>query len=628
MKGYKLILTEKPSVAKDFAKALNAKPQKGYYITSDKKYVIVFAYGHLLTIDNSSIAPSRWEWKTLPIIPERFSYTLIDDSGVKKQFNLIKRLLKDTEEVIVATDAGREGELIARLILQYAGWKGPAYRIWTSEALSKEVILRELNNLKPLSQFDSVFHEALARQHADWLVGINLSRATTLKKINGQKNRDTRKDRNVGNKKRKEVWSVGRVQTPVLSMVVKRFLERKNFKSQIYYVVQALLSHQNTEFKASLKLPEGDEKEEDRKNGKNGENRESKGLKKEEAEEIVKYLSDADTGIVSAVKHSQKKELPPLLHSLTSLQREANKLYGFSAQKTLNIAQKLYEVYKALSYPRTDATHLDETTQTRNLVKRVLSMLGYKHLIPAVDRAGKRVFDSSKLTDHYALIPLRPLPQEATKDERLIYNLVLRKFVGAFMDPYVYEIFNLEIKIKDKLFVASLRKDIQSGWKELYQKEKEPQKEQKAESEFSIQENDQVKVNKIEYVQRKTQPPAPYTEGTLLKQMERLGLGTPATRSIILETLKKRNYLITKGKILEPTPKGLELIEFYNNKEISSPEMTAEWEKRLEKIRKKEEKYQSFIESIKEFVKLQIKQINHSDNLSSTTADTPADPAP
>jgi len=581
-----LILTEKPSQARDIARALKCQKKEGYFVCGN--FLITWAFGHLFEIDDS-IAPKEWSLETLPIFPEKFKLKL--KKGAKKQFEVIKKLLKSVDEVIIGSDPGREGELIAREILLMAGWKNwkKVKRMWSSEALTPEVVKKALKNLKPSSEFDSLYFSALGRQHADWIVGINLTRLVSLKSSDGS------------------VWSVGRVQTPTLRLIVEREKEIESFKPQPYFLIKALFEKEGKNFEGILILSKDDfknlisqEEEEEEETRK-----ETPGIKdKSLAFKIFKEIKDTPEGVVSKVFKKTKKEFPPLLHSLTTLQREANKLYGFSAQKTLQIAQKLYEEHKIISYPRTDSKHLAESNKT--LVKEVLKKLGKEELIKNVDKVGKRVFDDTKLTDHHAIIPLNPPKTKLTKDEEKIYNLIKRRFLGAFMKPYEYEITTVLIKVKNYTFVARGKVDKELGWKELY-------KEKEEKSKLPVLKKGQ-KLQKLKAFleERKTSPPPRYTEGTLLKKMEKLGLGTPATRSQIIETLKERGYIISKGKSLIPTDKGKELINKLIGSKVSSPEMTAEWEKSLENIYRKKlgyNGYKEFLERIKEFTKEEVEKL-------------------
>jgi len=557
----KVILTEKPSVAKDIAKALGHYTQGKDHIKAGE-YVIVWALGHLLEIDDG-VAPEKWDLESLPIFPERFLY-----KAKNSHFFAVKKILSQAREVIVATDAGREGELIARLILMHSGWKGwdRTYRLWTSKALTPEVVRRELKALKPIREFDSLFWSAIARQHADWLVGINLTRAVSLRARNG-------------------VWSVGRVQTPTLALIVKRTIERENFKPQPYFVIKGVFSKDGKVYEGLLVLKEKEER-----------------LSEEKAKEIVKELEKESAGEVVVFQEERKREYAPPLFSLTSLQRKANEKFGWSASKTLAVAQRLYEELKCISYPRTDAQHLSE--ENKELVKEVLKKLGREDLIENVDKVGKRVFDDSKLTDHHAIIPLDRLPREANEDDKRLYEVIKNRFFAVFMPAFEY----ISIKVITKLgkyeFVSHGRKVLALGWREV-----EPLEETQPDLSF-LRKGDRVKKEKVLAQKKFTEPPPAYTEGSLLKEMEKLSLGTPATRASIIETLKERGYVYLKGKSLIATEKGKTLIKFLEGRKIIQPEMTSEWEKKLESIytqRLGKRGYDEFLEGIKGFVEEELK---------------------
>jgi DNA topoisomerase-3 len=552
----KVILTEKPSVAKDIAKGIGSYSQNKEHIRAGE-YVIVWAMGHLLEIDDS-VAPEKWDIESLPIFPERFLY-----KAKNPHFFTVKKILSQARGVIVATDAGREGELIARLILLHSGWKNwdRTYRLWTSKALTPEVVRKELKALKPIKEFDSLYWSAIARQHADWLVGINLTRAVSLKAKNG-------------------VWSVGRVQTPTLALIVKRTIERENFKPQPYFVTKGVFSKDGKVYEGLLVL-KGEE-------GK---------LSEEKAKQILKELEKESTGEVAGFQEERKKEYAPHLFSLTSLQRRANEKFGWSASKTLRVAQKLYEELKCISYPRTDAQHLSE--ENKELVKEVLKKLGREDLVENVDKVGKRVFDDSKLTDHHAIIPLDRLPKEADEDDRKLYELIKSRFFAVFMPAFEYLSFKVITKLGKYEFVSYGRKVLALGWREV-----EPLEETQPDLSF-LRKGDRVKKEKVLAQKKWTEPPPAYTEGSLLKEMERLSLGTPATRASIIETLKERGYVFLKGKSLIATEKGKALIKFLEGRKIIQPEMTSEWEKKLESIytqKQGKRGYEEFLEGIKGFV--------------------------
>jgi DNA topoisomerase III len=584
----KVILTEKPSVARDIAKVFpNAKANDGY-IDCGSGYFITWAFGHLIEIAKSN-APHRWDLNNLPILPGEFYYEVTKDKTT--QFKIIKSLLTKADGVIIATDSGREGELIARLILKQADWTrwNETKRFWSSQALSEEVIKHELKNLKFSSHYDSLFYSALARQQSDWLCGINLTQLFTLRSGSG-------------------TWSVGRVQTPTLALIVNRDKLRNDFQKEEYYSVKAQFEAKEGKYSGLLKF--GDTGANQSQGTKEGESEDGipknpdKLLKKEQAEKILSEIVNEKQGVIKTLKKEDKQEAPPLLHSLTSLQREANSVHGFSASKTLSVAQGLYETQKVISYPRTESQHLGESSM--QLARDVLKKLNKDKLIPEVDNVGKRVFDDSKLTDHHALIPLMPPNDRLSPDEVKVYILIARKFTGAFMPLYKYEKTTITTTLKEYEFITSGIVVTQPGWKGLYTEEKKndgplPQ----------VTEKEKVTHLKSELEQKFTQPPAAFNESTLLKKMESLSMGTPATRASIIEKLLERQYIVREKRNLLATDKGKELIRILKDSPISSPEMTGEWEQKLEKIYKDKLSlpgYENFISAIKIFVSDQIVQ--------------------
>jgi len=582
-----LILTEKPSVAEDFAKALQCKRRDGYF--ENGEYVITWAFGHLFEISDEDL-PKRWELETLPIFPERFEYKL-RSSQAGKQFKVIKGLLSQAGKVVVGTDAGREGELIARLILQKAGLKdwSKVYRFWTSSALTPEVIRQELRKLKPAKEYDSLYWCALARQHADFLVGINLTRAVSLRSSGG-------------------VWSVGRVQTPTLALVVQRDLEIENFKPKPYWVIKALFSVNGETYegvwfgkKSGGGVNENedvDEEEEER------EEEEAGGVFDYSAvEKILEKLSSARQAVVSKVEKKKRVEEPPPLYSLSSLQRDANRELGFSAQKTLDIAQKLYEERKAISYPRSDAEYLSESSVS--LVKEVLKRLNREDLVEKVDKVGKRVFDDRKLTDHHAIIPLRDEEEDWADAEKALFGLIKRRFLAAFYEPFIALDTMVITQVAGENFYSKGSTVLQLGYKELYGRPKDKLLPK-------LEEGQKVDVLKVWSEKRWTKPPPRYTEGMLIKRMEKLSLGTPATRAGIIETLKSRGYLVLNKKHLISTEKGRELIKNLQGSKIVSVEMTSEWEQQLEGIYKNKKGfggYTDFLERIKAFTGEEVERV-------------------
>ncbi len=555
-----VILTEKPSVAIDIASAIGKFKKENGYVTVDN-YIITWAYGHLFDIDDS-IAPKKWSLNDLPIFPEKFVLK-VKENGASKQYKIIKSVFSKAKECYIATDAGPEGELIAREILYNLSWKGQIKRLWTSEALTKDVINRELKNLKDISNFDGIYYAALSRQHSDWLIGINFTRLITLIKNN------------------KQVWSVGRVQTPTLKMIVSRDKEIENFIPIPYGIVKSTFEIKTGEKYIGTLINDNDKK-----------------FTPEEAKKLCEIIKTKTEAQVLKVKKEEKKESPPLLHSLTTLQREANSIFGYSAKKTLDIAQGLYETKKCISYPRTDSQHL--ANSSKSLVINILRKLDKQEFIEKVNTLGKRIFDDSKLTDHHALIPLDKEKNDFTVEEKNIYQLIYKRFISIFMPDYIYEAQEIITGVNNFKFSSKGRIEKQIGWRKLY---KIKNKEQILPS---VKQGETVKLIDTIWEEKKTEPPARYTEGTLLKEMEKLRLGTPATRAMIIDRLKQVKYIELNEKKLTSTNKGRELIETIKESQIASPNMTAEWEKQLieiQKLNKNIESYKKFISNIKEFIK-------------------------
>ncbi|MBC7713748.1 MAG: DNA topoisomerase III [Rhizobacter sp.] len=585
-----LILTEKPSVARDFALALGGGSGGQDGFIENENYVITWAIGHLLApFDPEDYDPKykKWSLATLPIIPADFKFKA--QPKTKKQLDVIKRILKrtDLDRLIVATDAGREGELIARLILNEGKSKLKSFRFWTSAALTKDVIHLEMKNLKPLHEYDRLFIAGRARQKADWLVGMNLSRLATLK-LN-------------------DLFSVGRVQTAVLSMLVER---RK--------AIDAFIPVDYFEFKAKFKFKHGDvnaywfdpKKKEDTKRKD----------KREEFDELQKRLLNKEA-IVKLLNQTEKTSYPQGLYSLTELQRQGNILYGFSATKTLEIAQTLYEKYKCLSYPRTDSKVM--AASSFDLVKGLVYK--FKDLYPEhfekfaafkVSVKNKTVFDDSRLTDHHGLIPLKDFNGDENSPEGKIFHLVLRRFITNFLENHRYLETDLMIECEKNNFMARGKKIIELGFKVLEGRESE-----ELLPELTLNESGTLKSGEVE--SKKTKPPFEYTEASLLYDMTNpaklvseadlkkifrteIGLGTQATRAQIIETLLKRNYINRSGKNLNATDKGILLVDRLNDmprtKELTSVSQTAKLEQSLQSMAEGENDDVEFLENINDFI--------------------------
>jgi len=594
-----LILTEKPSVANDFARALNVRGRYDGYIENDT-FIITWAIGHLVELKKPEDYHPRWKsWQldTLPILPESFEYNPIDRT--RQQFQIIQKLLnKKISKIIIATDAGREGEVIARTILLKCNslTKPSLFRFWTSQALTNEVIQETLSHCKPANAYDRLWEAGQSRQIADWLVGMNGSRAATLKM--------------------NDLFSVGRVQTAVLALLVDRRRERENFKPEPYWILKALFSNPKGSWygtwfrKRQTRLPS-----------------------EEKAFELEKKIAGQD-GIVQSVKQQKKSEAPPLLYALTDLQRDANNKYGFSAQKTLQLAQDLYEKFKCLSYPRTDSNVLG--SKNADLVKSTVSKLSsvYKDMFAGVQprrmkNTYKRIFNDSKLTDHHALIPLSPLPSSASSDHQKIYMLVLKRFAQAFHADCQYEQTEIITLVCDETFRTKGKVILVPGWRIL---ETQSAKSKKSLSEDEdeeqghlppLQKDDPAHVEETNCLKKQTKPPPEYTEASLLRDMTNpgryvsddkikkiyrgdIGLGTQSTRAQTIETLLSRKYIFRKKRQVLATDKGCLLIEtlrqFETTKILTSPEETARWEMQLENIAQGNGSNEEFLKNIKTFV--------------------------
>ncbi len=590
--GKILVVAEKPSVGRDLARVLECKQKKEGFI-SGKEHIVTWAIGHLVSLSEpEDYDPSykKWSLKNLPIIPAEMKLKEVE--GVKKQFKVVKMLMKSTEisSIICATDAGREGELIFRYIYRLSECDKPFYRLWVSSMV--DAALKEgFRHLKPGSDFDHLFESAKCRSEADWLVGINATRAYTVRQGG--------------------LLSVGRVQTPTLALLVKRQEEIDNFVPRDYWEIRADYGH----FQGLWYDPE---------------NRESRVYQQEKAKEIAARVT-GQKGYITNIKEESKKELPPQLYDLNELQRDANKKFGFSAQKTLATAQDLYEKYKVITYPRTDSRYLTKemVDGLSNLIKKVAvnneNLSKYTDYLLGLSKLPitKRLVDDTKVTDHHAIIPTgkkAKLPPEAQK----IYDLVVLRLLAVFYPEHKYQLTTVTVEVKGEQFLSRGKVVQQEGWKEIYREAFED-KESKDSGDSNrkeeqmlprLQKGDEVQVKDTEIKQKQTRPPAQYTESALLSAMENAGrfvedeelkehlkergLGTPATRAGIIERLIKVGYLERQGKKLIPTQKGMNLIQVVPP-ELKSPEMTGEWEQELYQISRGQLESEKFMENIKKY---------------------------
>ncbi|MCU0573773.1 MAG: DNA topoisomerase 3 [Syntrophobacteraceae bacterium] len=606
-----LVLTEKPSVARDFAKALGAGGRRDGYFEG-KDYVITWAVGHLLELAEPRDYDSKWSrWRmdTLPILPEKLRYKPI--SKTEKQLRIVQKQLgrNDVGHVVIATDAGREGEVIARTILHSVGDFSfdRASRFWTSQALTPRVVKETLDQLRPSADFDRLWHAGQARQFADWLVGMNLSRAATLK---------------FGS--HRDVYSVGRVQTAVLALLVDRRRERERFVPKPYWLLRAVFENLRGTWSGSW-FRKDETRLEDR----------------DLAERLLALVS-GQTGRVTSVKRENKRQAPPLLFSLTDLQREANAKFGFTAKQTLDIAQKLYEERKCLSYPRTDSRvlgsrNVDLAQQTIQKLSAAYPDLFSGHDPKLVSAGNKRVFNDARLTDHHALIPLAPIPEGASPQEKRIYDLVLKRFAAAFHPDYEYEATEIITEVSGETFRTRGSRPLKPGWKAVHGSESPSRTKAGNESDEVEEENlpplekgDEARVVEAQLDEKMTQPSPEYTEALLLKDMVNpsrfvteeelqkifkgeVGLGTQATRAQIIETLILRQYVTRARKSLAATDKGCFLIEqlrrFERARALASPEETARWEMELEKIALGMGRPETFLEAVRAFVEKGVREI-------------------
>ena len=562
----KLILAEKPSVARDIGRILNANEKKKNYLEG-KNYVITWALGHLLGLKMPEDLNKKWEkWQleTLPMLPKFIGIKPLPKTRgqLKTIESLVKR--KDINEIVIATDAGREGELVARWILQYVHANKKVTRLWISSQTDKAV-KQGFKELKPAEKYDNLYESALARATADWLVGLNVTRALTVKY--------------------QDNLSAGRVQTPTLALVRRQEEKIEKFMPQKYYRIALRLGNQTAYMKQKniYAIKERDE-----------------------AEKKKRHL-DNFKGQIRNINSKVKREAAPLLYDLTELQREANKRYGYSAKKTLSLVQSLYEIHKVVSYPRTDSRYLSNDIKS-TLMERLQAIRKYdsraeESIKNKAKVILKKVFNDSKVTDHHALIPTEQVPNYSkfSADEQKIYNLIVSRFLGIFAQPYTVEELRVVVTFDKDEFIFVGKKVLDYGWKN---------KDASEEVALNLKKDTVVSPN-FTVEEKLTTPPSPLTEAGLLAQMEKFGLGTPATRAEIIEKLVKSELMERTGHALRVTPKGKQLLNLVN-KELVSPKLTAKWEKQLEDIAHGKMKSQKFIGDIKNDTKRLVSEVKNS----------------
>ena len=578
--GKILVLAEKPSVGRDIARVLGCKNEKNGYIEGSK-YIVTWALGHLVTLADPETYDKKyksWEINDLPILPKELKTVVIKKTS--KQFNTVKAQLNrnDVDEVVIATDAGREGELVARWIIEKAHIKKPIKRLWISSSTDK-AIKEGFTKLRDGRDYNNLYYSAIARAEADWIVGINATRALTTK-YNAS-------------------LSCGRVQTPTLAIISKREDEIRNFKPKDYYTLDVLTEKGGSYLKLSWH---------DRNNS-------TSTFNKDKIEKIKKKVNNKDLKIVD-VKKSNKKKYSPALYDLTELQRDANKIFGYSAKETLSIMQKLYEHHKVLTYPRTDSRYLtDDIVDTlKDRIKAVNTSEYSKvcmKLLKTKIKPNKSFVDNSKVSDHHAIIPTeeRVFLGDLSDKERKIYDLVVKRFLSVLCPPFEYKQTTIKGVCEGETFTANGNKINKLGWRENYTVEDD----ETYGGIIDVNVGEVLNIESVKIESKKTNPPSYLNEATLLTEMEKNNLGTVATRADIIEKLFNSFFVEMKNKEIHITSKGRQLLDLAPA-DLKSPELTAKWEKTLTDISKGKSKKNDFINQMKNYSKTIVKEIKNSEN--------------
>lgn len=573
-------IAEKPSVARDIAEVLGARNRKEGYIEGNG-YQVTWTFGHLCTLkEPHEYTPSwkAWSLSSLPMIPPRFGIKLINDPGIEKQFHIIEGLMQQADEIINCGDAGQEGELIQRWVMQKAGAHCPVKRLWIS-SLTEEAIREGFASLKDQSEFQPLYEAGLSRAIGDWVLGMNATRLYTLKY--GQN---------------RQVLSIGRVQTPTLALIVKRQQEIENFKPEPYWELKTV--YRETTFNSTK----------------------GKFSSKEEGEKFLETVKNSDF-TVTDVSAKKGTEAPPRLFDLTSLQVECNKKFSYSADMTLQLIQSLYEK-KVATYPRVDTTFLSDDIYPKcpNILAGLKDYAGYtaplagKKLLKS-----KKVFDNSKVTDHHAIIPTGVQPQGLTDMEKRVFDLIARRFIAVFYPDCKFSTTTVLGEVNKVEFKATGKQILEPGWRVIFAKEQQEETKENEEERvlplFTIGESGP---HTPDLTEKWTQPPKPYTEATLLRAMETAGklvdndelrdalkengIGRPSTRAAIIETLFKRHYIRKERKNLIATPTGVELIQLIHEELLKSAELTGIWEKKLREIERRSYDAATFLTELKQMV--------------------------
>ncbi|MUK88986.1 DNA topoisomerase III [Ornithinibacillus sp. L9] len=594
-----VVLAEKPSVGRDIARVLNCN-KKGNGFMEGSKYIVTWALGHLVTLADPEAYDEKyktWRLEDLPMLPSNLKLIVMKKTG--KQFSSVKHQLnrQDVKDIVIATDAGREGELVARWIIEKARVKKPVKRLWISSVTDK-AIRDGFNQLKPGSKYENLYASAVARSEADWYVGLNATRALTTK-FNAQ-------------------LSSGRVQTPTLAMIAKREKEIQEFKPKKYFGIEAK-TNQGITFTWQ-----------DDKNN-------SRLFSKDRAEKLLEKVK-GEPAKVAKVDKNYKKKYAPQLYDLTELQRDANRIFGFSGKQTLSIMQKLYEQHKVLTYPRTDSRVI--STDIVPTLKDRVKACGVDQYATIANKVLRREFklpksvvDNSKVSDHHAIIPTEQpvVLQDLDDKERKVYDLVVKRFLAVLSEPYEYEQVVVHARIHSERFTAKGKIVKKQGWKEVYDNRFEDDDSTDDQKLPIVKQGDVITGNRTILTSGETKPPERFTEGALLQAMENParymnpeekhlagtlsktgGIGTVATRADIIEKLFNINYMEMRGKHIFITSKGKQLLELVPE-ELRSPALTAEWEQKLSQIAEGKLNKNKFITEIKEYTKEVVQEIKSTD---------------
>lgn len=580
----KVVIAEKPSVAREIASLLGASEKKEGYLTGNG-YFVTWAFGHLISLGMpEDYGVSGFDKTSLPILPNPFILTVrkvkkdkgyTADTGALKQLKIIKELFNKSDSIIVATDAGREGELIFRYIYEYLKCNKPFERLWIS-SLTEKAIKQGFDNLKNGKEFDGLYQAAKGRSRADWLVGINATQALSIAAGSG-------------------VYSLGRVQTPTLALICRRYLDNKGFSIQKYWQIELLHNKEFIDFKSLSKTRWNERKQ---------------------ADDILKSIQRNGMVTITSLEIKTVTEQPPLLFDLTGLQKEANKKLNLSAEETLNIAQSLYEK-KFITYPRTGSKHIPEDVwaEIPNLVRALQDRETCKQALTKMKwgRFNKRIVNDLRVTDHHGLLITDRIPSALPAKENAVYDMIAFRMLEALSQACIKEMTDISLQALHYDFITKGCKILEPGWRAIKGSFSDDDTVP-VQNLPELKKGDELKIKEVSVLEKKTKPPVLYTEAGLLSAMEtagkeieneeerkalqNIGIGTPATRASIIETLFTRNYIQREKKSLVPTEKGLQVYELVKDRKIADVAMTAEWELALQKIENNERDARAFQEEM------------------------------